>query len=444
MLQNLLLFSCFVCFSSAYYSCEISQSDRTNCVKSEAANNGLTQAQCQKRGCCFDGEADGTDEIRCYRRNRLQDAAGFDTLQFSATISPNAPDTSARRDTSQDLIDGQLPFGGRKLGDDYGWLIGRACPGNTTTSPPRKPCGLPVSKLYRKNIRKSVCVRQSCCWDDRDQQCFRPKFHILKIPSKCEEGFANPPKCDPIVCEDIGVVAHSANVANENSQSCSGSQQGYNTVCSVTCSNGFVPSNGVNSVTCIQDEENPDSTVGKWSGNLQCDPQIITLDKQEMVKYLKNIDFGTIEKDGSTSYKVENIRVSSFDLDEITLEFAGERIEVAVKGAEGEMDADYWIKQKIWFTTIKNSGRIKVSFSGVTVSAAVTMTPSGQIKIVSCRPAIGYLKARVEGSGLDRIINTILSFFDGKIKKKVSDSMCPALEKAVQKQSGKIMENLSG
>ena len=174
-----------------------------------------------------------------------------------------------------------------------------------------------------------------------------------------------------------------------------------------------------------------------------CDAQIITLDKQEMVKYLKNVDFGTIEKGGSTSYKVENIRVSWFDLDEITLESAGERIEVAVKGAEGKMDADYWIKQKIWFITIKNSGRIKVSFSGVTVSAAATMTPSGQIKIVNCRPAIGYLKARVEGSGLDWIINTILSFFDGKIKKKVSDSMCPALEKAVEKQSGKIEEHTS-
>ena len=42
-----------------------------------------------------------------------------------------------------------------------------------------------------------------------------------------------------------------------------------------------------------------------------------------------------------------SIRVSSFDVDEISLKLVGNAMTAAVTGAQGQLDADYWAKQKL-------------------------------------------------------------------------------------------------
>jgi len=157
-----------------------------------------------------------------------------------------------------------------------------------------------------------------------------------------------------------------------------------------------------------------------------------------MVNYIKGLKFDPIQQSGRTSFRVDNIRVSSFDVDDISLRAVGNGLRASITGVSGRLDANYWIKQRVWFFYISNSGRLSATFSRVSVSATVTLTPSGEIKVMSCVPNVGYVKARVSGSGWDWILNIIISLFDGQIQREIRDAMCPALTQDITSQSAKI------
>lgn len=162
----------------------------------------------------------------------------------------------------------------------------------------------------------------------------------------------------------------------------------------------------------------------------------IELNKKEMIKAVKDIK---IKDMSGKNHWVKNIDVTSFDLDDISVDQVGSNLQVKVTNARGRLDADYRAWKKILFAKIRKSGRAKATFSGVTVTAAVGVLPNGKIGMTSCRPVIRSFKVRLYGSFWDWLLNMIIRLFDGKIKREVSKEICPALKKVVEKESSKIM-----
>jgi len=169
------------------------------------------------------------------------------------------------------------------------------------------------------------------------------------------------------------------------------------------------------------------------------------LNKQDLIDYVKDLDFGTLEgktKNGKGSYEVKNIEVRSFDLEDISLKPVGNALRAAVTDASGALDGNYKAELKAWLFKLKSKGKLTAKFSKVSIAASITLTTNGEIKLVNCVQRVGDVKARVSDSGIDWLLNIFISLFDKRIKEEISKAMCPALTKAISKQSPKIMKLL--
>jgi len=169
----------------------------------------------------------------------------------------------------------------------------------------------------------------------------------------------------------------------------------------------------------------------------------ITLDKKELIKFVKEYKFPEVSKSGGTSYRVNRIEVQSFKLDGISVKPGTNSITVSVDNVRGRVQGKYWARVKKWFFSASSSGNVHADFSNVGITATASINQSsGKISVTKCDDRIGSFKVRTSGSGWSWLINFVVRFFDGKIKNKVESVMCPSLIKLINSQSDKILEQL--
>jgi len=221
------------------------------------------------------------------------------------------------------------------------------------------------------------------------------------------------------------------------------SQQKLKSLCNGKQSCAINPSNTVFGDPCRGVVKYVEVTYECKAGSMQSPSSDgIELDKKKLIEFVKAYKLPEYSKGGSTSYRVNNVRLSSFDMDSISVVPGSNSITVSVKNVHGRVEGSYRARIKKWFLSASSSGRIRANFSGASITAVASVSSAGKIQVQRCEDRIGSLKVRTSGSAWSWLINFIVGFFDNKIKNKVESIMCPSLIKLVNAQSDNIMKQL--
>ncbi|CAK8681399.1 unnamed protein product [Clavelina lepadiformis] len=122
---------------------------------------------------------------------------------------------------------------------------------------------------------------------------------------------------------------------------------------------------------------------------------------------------------------------------------------ICVKGAYLRVRADWKAWKKILFFTLRKSGSLRATGSRIDLCLTIGLGTTGGRPYFSyvrksCYANIGKFDAKVYNTAFKWIVNLIINLFEKKIRDKLEDAICPAVDTALTKNAAKLNKLLVG
>ncbi|XP_076813281.1 bactericidal permeability-increasing protein-like [Clavelina lepadiformis] len=156
----------------------------------------------------------------------------------------------------------------------------------------------------------------------------------------------------------------------------------------------------------------------------------------------------SIPRQKGSNYEAWNIKLESFNLGAISIKQPKRcQFRICIKGAYLRARADWKAWKKIWFFTLRKSGSLRASGSNIDLCLTIELgTRNGRPYFSyvpkSCYANIGKFDAKVYNTSLKWIVNLIINLFEKRIRDKIEDRICPAVESAMTKNVAKLNQQL--
>ncbi|XP_053386532.1 uncharacterized protein LOC123539275 isoform X2 [Mercenaria mercenaria] len=98
------------------------------------------------------------------------------------------------------------------------------------------------------------------------------------------------------------------------------------------------------------------------------------------------------------------------------------------------VEADWWAKLKILFTSISDDGSVEARAGRTSLSISLTLSENSGglgISLSSCSASVGSFNLDFSGSLLSGLLNVISNVFERDIKRKLADSICDFVRKGM-------------